>query len=96
MSGFGVYRWDGSLGGAVSGLPLHQSLLHFLSLHFLLTGTILINIEISGWPHPSTRGRAYPLDMVSTDSLSPLLGILANVFPVVSWERLGSLASGTL
>ena len=41
VSGFGVSRWDGSLGGAVSGWPFLQSLLHSLSLHFLLTGGIL-------------------------------------------------------
>ena len=33
-------------------------------------------------------------DMVSTGSISPLLGISANVLPVGSWELLGSLASG--
>jgi hypothetical protein len=35
VSGFGVCRWDGSLGGVVSGWPFLQSLLHFLSLSFL-------------------------------------------------------------
>jgi hypothetical protein len=30
------------------------------------------------------RDNAYPLDVVSTDSISPLLGILANVLHVVS------------
>ena len=35
VSGFGVYGWDGSLGGKVSGWPFLQSVLHFLSLHFL-------------------------------------------------------------
>ena len=29
-----------------------------------------INIfDVGGWPHPSTRGHAYPLDMVSTSSI---------------------------
>ncbi|KRY63267.1 hypothetical protein T4D_13543 [Trichinella pseudospiralis] len=31
----GSCQWDGSLGRAVSGWPFLQSLLHFLSLHFL-------------------------------------------------------------
>jgi hypothetical protein len=35
VSGFGVCRWDGALGGAVSGWPFLQSLLHSLTLHFL-------------------------------------------------------------
>jgi hypothetical protein len=39
--GFGISSWDGSLGGSVSGWPFLQSLLHFLSLDFLLTGGIL-------------------------------------------------------
>ena len=35
------------------------------------------------------------LEMVSTGSISPLLGILAKVIPIGSWEPLASLASGT-
>lgn len=41
MSQFVVNRWDGSLGGAVSGCPFLLFLLHSLSLHSLLTGGIL-------------------------------------------------------
>jgi hypothetical protein len=41
VSGFGVSRWDGSLGWAVSGWPFFQVLLNSLFLHFLLTGGIL-------------------------------------------------------
>jgi hypothetical protein len=41
VSGFGVSTWDGSLGGAVSGWPFLQSLLHPLSMQFLLTGGAL-------------------------------------------------------
>ena len=33
--GFGLHRWDGSLGGVVSGGPFLQSLFHDLSLSFL-------------------------------------------------------------
>ena len=35
MSGFGVYIWDGSPGGAVSERPFLQSLLQNLSPYFL-------------------------------------------------------------
>lgn len=38
-------------------------------------------------------GHASPLDMFSTNSISPLLDILTNVLPVGSLESLGSLAS---
>lgn len=55
----------------------------------------IYNFEVGGWPHLSTGGCAYPLDMVSTGSISPLLDILAKVFPVGSWEPLEFLASGT-
>jgi hypothetical protein len=40
VSGFGVCRWDGSLGGTVSKWPFLQSLLYSLSLHFPLTKTL--------------------------------------------------------
>ena len=36
VSGFGGCIWDGFLGGAVSGWPILQSLLHTLSPYFLL------------------------------------------------------------
>jgi hypothetical protein len=55
VSGFGICRWDGSLVRTVSGWPFLQSLLHSLSLNFLLTGGIQINIfEVDKWPYPST------------------------------------------
>jgi hypothetical protein len=66
-----------SLGGTVSGWPFLQTLLHSLSLYFLLTGRILdYSFWGSGEPHPSTRGCVYPLDLVSTGSwlMSSLLG----------------------
>ena len=53
------------------------------------------SLEMRGWPHSPTRGLASPLDMVSTDSPSPLLGISANLTPVGSWEPLTFLASET-
>ena len=43
MSGFGGCIWDGSLGGAVSGWPFLQSLLHTLSLYLLLD--TILNLE---------------------------------------------------
>ena len=33
VSGFGISRWDGSLGGAISGRPFLQFLSHSLYLH---------------------------------------------------------------
>jgi hypothetical protein len=52
-------------------------------------------LQVSGWPHPSTGEYAYLLEVVSTGSISPLLGILANVIPFGSWEPLTSLMHGT-
>jgi hypothetical protein len=51
--------------------------------------------EICGWPHPSIEGPAYLLEVVSTGSSSPLLGISAKVIAIDSWEPLASLESGT-
>jgi hypothetical protein len=56
----------------------------------------LRDYEMSGWPHPSTGGHAYILEIVSSGSISPLLDIKANVISNGSWEPLASLASGTL
>jgi hypothetical protein len=50
---------------------------------------------MGGWPYPSSGGSAYLLEVVSSGSISLLLGILANVIPVESWEPLASLVSGT-
>ena len=47
-----------------------------------------------GGPIPQLEAHAYPLDMVSTGSISSLLGITTNVIPFGSWEPLASLASG--
>jgi hypothetical protein len=47
VSGFNVCRWNGSLGGVVSGWPFSSASAPFLSLYFLLTGTIL-----DGWVPP--------------------------------------------
>jgi hypothetical protein len=41
VSGFCVCTWHGSPGGAISGWPFFQSLLHSLSLYFFYTGIIL-------------------------------------------------------
>ena len=42
--------------------------------------------EVGGLPHPSPGGHACVLVMVSIGSLFPLLGISANVLPVVFWK----------
>jgi hypothetical protein len=51
--------------------------------------------EMSGKLNPSTGGRAYLLEVVSTGSISPLLDIFANVIFFGSWEFIASLESGT-
>ena len=48
---------------------------------------------MGGWPHPLTGGCAYLLEVVSTDCISPLLGISAKVITIGSWEPLASLES---
>jgi hypothetical protein len=84
--GFGVCRWDESLGGVVSRWHFLHSLLHVFVPAF--------PFEMVMWPHPSIGGCAYLLETVYSGSISPLLGVLANVIPIGSWKPLASLASG--
>ena len=91
VSGLGVCRWDGLKGGAVTG----WTFLHILSLHFLYPKQFWVkNFEMSTWSYSSTGGHAYLLEVVSSDSISSLLGISANAIPVGSWEPFTFLASG--
>jgi hypothetical protein len=96
VSGFGVCMWNGSPDGAVFGWPFLQSLIHSLScIPFRQEQSRLKFWRWVGGPILQPRGHAYPLDMVSTGSHFPLLGIAANAIPVGSWEPLAFLASGT-
>ena len=75
------------MGQSLDGFSFSLFSLYSLSLHFILTGGIQDYIfKVGGWPYHSTGGHAYPLDVVSTGSLSPLLDILAKVLPFGSWE----------
>jgi hypothetical protein len=57
--------------------------------------SVLIFLRRVCGPIPQPGAPGYPLNMVSTVSISSLLGISANVLSVGSWESLVSLASGT-
>jgi hypothetical protein len=52
--------------------------------------------KLDVWPHTSTVGHVYILEVISSDSISPLLDISANVIPTGNWEPLPSLVSGTI
>ena len=88
VSRFSVCRWDGSLGGQfLDGLSF--------SLCFTLCPCISFDRRNSGliflrWVGCLIlqQGPCLPQIMVSTGSLSPLLGILTNAIPVGSWEPL--------
>ena len=45
-------------------------------------------LKVSEWPHPSSGGPVYLLKVVSSGSISTLLGISAKVIPIESWEPL--------
>ena len=95
MWGVGIYSWDGSLGGVVSGWPFVQSLFQFFPcLSFGQEHFWVKNFEMHGWPHPSTGGCAYPLEVVSTSCISPLLGILGPGRLLSPWSL--GLSSGYL
>jgi hypothetical protein len=51
-------------------------------------------IEMGQWPLSSTEGHAYLLEVIASGSISPLLGILANVIPIGFWEPFASVVSG--
>ena len=86
---------DPQVGQSLDGLSfsLFFTLCHCISFR---QEQFWVNIfEMGVWPHSSTGNHAYPLDMVSTGSISRLLDILANALPVGSWEPFVSLVSGT-
>ena len=111
MSGFGVCRWDGCQGGAVSGQPFLQSLLHFFVLFcffvcFVLfcfvpvfpldrNNTRLKILRQVDGPIPQLGAISIYPEVVSSGSIYLLLGVLANVILTRSWEPIESLASGT-
>jgi hypothetical protein len=91
MSRFGVCRWDGSLGGAVSGWPFLQSLLYSLFLHFLLTRGILDYHIWGGWVAPSLKQewgcRVVPIHWIwSLQVLTPLCWLFRLVLSVGTWK----------
>jgi hypothetical protein len=55
----------------------------------------LKNLRWVGDFNPPLGDHIYLLEVVSSCYISPLLGILANVIPIGSWEPVASLASGT-
>ena len=71
--------------------------IYFLSLNFLYTETIMDqkSLEMDVWSHFSNGGPVYLLEVISSGSISPPLGILAKVIPDESWEPLTSQVSGT-
>jgi hypothetical protein len=58
VSGFGVFMWDESPGGAVSGWPFFFSLCSTLCpcISFRQVQFWIKILEMGGWPDPSTRG----------------------------------------
>jgi hypothetical protein len=50
---------------------------------------------MGGWLHLFTGSHIYLLEVVSSGSISPLLGIFAKVIPTEFWEILKSQISGT-
>jgi hypothetical protein len=82
------------------GLPL--DCLSF-SLYSIFVPTYLLDrknsgtkiLKMSGWSHFSIEGHVYLLEMVSSGSISRVLGILAKIIPIESWEPLTTQVSGT-
>ena len=96
MTGFGVSIWDGSSGREVSGylsFSLHSIICPYIS--FIQEKFWVKILRSVGGPIPQQVAMLKSLGMVSTDSLFPLLDILANVNTFGSWEPPAFLAPGT-
>jgi hypothetical protein len=96
VSGLGAFPWAGSHFEPVTGPPFPQLFSSFV-LAVLSdrnnSGSELLTV---GWqPHPSTWCPVFLLEVDSTSSLPPLLGISSKVPPFESWQPLTSQVSGT-
>jgi hypothetical protein len=45
-------------------------------------------LKMGGWPHVSVGAHVYLLEVISSGSISTLLGISVKVIPIESWEPL--------
>ena len=83
-----IYWMNPKLGGSLDGLSF--SLCSIFVTEFPLdwnnSGSKIL--MMGGWPYPETGGHVYLLDVVSSGSIFSLLGILANVIPIASWQPL--------
>jgi hypothetical protein len=71
--------WCLSMGWLVPGQPFLQSLLHFCPwISFRHEQFSSKTLMVGWWPHSSTGGPVYVLEVVSSGSISPLLYILAS------------------
>ena len=80
VSGFGVCIW---VVQSLDGLSLSLCSTLCPCISFRQENFWVKMFDMGGWSNLSTGGSVYALDMVSTYSLSPLLGISANVISVV-------------
>jgi hypothetical protein len=96
LSGFGPYAWGGSQAGLVTGWPFLQSLLNFCPCIFFGQEKFWVKIsKMVGRPHNLLGDHIYLLEVISSGSVSPVMGILVKVFPIESWKSLTSQVSGT-
>ena len=75
----------------VTGWPFLQILLHFRPVFSLdRNNSGSKKFKVGWWPHPSTGGLVYLLEVVFSGSIFSLLGILDNVSHIEFWEPLTS------
>ena len=79
---------DPNLGRSLDGFPSVSAPFFCPCVSFRQEQFWVKIFEIGGWPHSSTGGHVYLLEVVSSNSISQLLDILSNVIPIGFWEPL--------
>jgi hypothetical protein len=76
---------DPKLGGSLDGLSFSLCSIFVPVFPLDRNNSVLKFFKMDGWSLGSTGCHVYLLEVISSDSISPLLGISANVILIESW-----------
>jgi hypothetical protein len=77
-----AHMMDPKVGWSLDGLSFSLCCIFCPCIFFRQEQFWVKYFKMGGWPHPSTTGHVYLLDLVSLGSVSSLLGVLVNVIPL--------------